>query len=816
MTESLAEGFGDGVNDVVTLLDEAKLSDHVESLVLAALLDPDLLADNDGAISIARPVPSKRNASMVPQTFLASLSVSGFRGVGKSSVKLELSPEPGLVVVTGRNGSGKSSLAEALELLLTGVSDRWAERSVAWRDAWQHLDAESTDITANFAVEGYPGLVEIRQTITGRVKPDQAPMATVKLPGQAVMKISDTEWANAASTFRPFLSYNELGGLLEGKNINQYRAIASVLDLGALEQAAGTLRQARLNAEKTQTEVDRDRKTLAAAAEQIVEPRAQQLVPLLTARKLNLAAIDLLLSGESTDLADATLIASLAGLSTVVGPDAVAVLASVDSLVAAKGAWGAVQKTDAGRSHELASLLDRALALHASHGDRSCPVCGEGRLDNAWTLSATSQRNALVEETKELAAADSAVKVARAELTQRLGRPPKQLHAIEQLPGDLVDLVERSSDAWTNLLTAEPTLVQSTIETMCADLRQVRELAATILKERQDLWGPVHRGLAAWRHSQGDPAVRADRVKNLKTAETFMKDAINSVRTKRFGPLQQAATEVWGMLRRDSNITLDQVTLTGSGSNQGMSLSLEVDGKHKTGIGVLSQGEIHSMALALFLPRATLAASPFRFLVIDDPVQAMDPGKVEALAQVLHRSSKDRQIIVFTHDERLPEALRRLQLAARMFEVRRSVDGEMTVVKGMEPVERALSDASALLKSNLPDQVAQRVVPNFCRAAIEAACDEVIRRTKLSAGERHVDVENTILDARTLNQRMALAIFNEAGRSGEVGARLNQVSKSFGDAVGEANRGSHHGVSQAQLGKIRDDTRGLCKWLRSQ
>ena len=49
-----------------------------------------------------------------------------------------------------------------------------------------------------------------------------------------------------------------------------------------------------------------------------------------------------------------------------------------------------------------------------------------------------------------------------------------------------------------------------------------------------------------------------------------------------------------------------------------------------------------------------------------------------------------------------------------------------------------------------------------------------------------------------------------------VGARLNQVSKSHGDAVGAANRGSHHGVSQAQLGAIRDDTRGLCKWLRSQ
>jgi hypothetical protein len=37
-------------------------------------------------------------------------------------------------------------------------------------------------------------------------------------------------------------------------------------------------------------------------------------------------------------------------------------------------------------------------------------------------------------------------------------------------------------------------------------------------------------------------------------------------------------------------------------------------------------------ALALLLPpRARLPASPFRFLVIDDPVQAMDPAKVDGL-----------------------------------------------------------------------------------------------------------------------------------------------------------------------------------------
>ena len=49
----------------------------------------------------------------------------------------------------------------------------------------------------------------------------------------------------------------------------------------------------------------------------------------------------------------------------------------------------------------------------------------------------------------------------------------------------------------------------------------------------------------------------------------------------------------------------------------------------------MSQGELHALALALFLPRATAADSPFRFVVLDDPIQAMDPAKIDGFVQVL-------------------------------------------------------------------------------------------------------------------------------------------------------------------------------------
>ena len=80
----------------------------------------------------------------------------------------------------------------------------------------------------------------------------------------------------------------------------------------------------------------------------------------------------------------------------------------------------------------------------------------------------------------------------------------------------------------------------------------------------------------------------------------------------------------------------------------------------------MSQGELHALALSLFVPRATLAESPFRFVVIDDPVQSMDPARGRRPRPRARRARpRTRQVVVFTHDDRLPEAVRRLGIAGR-------------------------------------------------------------------------------------------------------------------------------------------------------
>ena len=134
---------------------------------------------------------------------------------------------------------------------------------------------------------------------------------------------------------------------------------------------------------------------------------------------------------------------------------------------------------------------------------------------------------------------------------------------------------------------------------------------------------------------------------------------------------------------------MEDVHLGGSGKARKVELHVTVDGQEGAALGVMSQGELHSLALSLFIPRATLPESPFRFILIDDPVQSMDPARVDDLARVLQAASTNRQVVVFTHDDRLPEAIRRLDIDATVIEVTGSFD---------------------------------------CREALEAACMETVRR----------------------------------------------------------------------------------------
>jgi hypothetical protein len=76
---------------------------------------------------------------------------------------------------------------------------------------------------------------------------------------------------------------------------------------------------------------------------------------------------------------------------------------------------------------------------------------------------------------------------------------------------------------------------------------------------------------------------------------------------------------------------------------------------------------------------------------------------------------------VFTHDERLPEAVRRLNINATILSVTRRPKSVVELRAALDPVRAHIEDALALVHTTeLPKDVLRRLVPGFCRAALAA------------------------------------------------------------------------------------------------
>jgi energy-coupling factor transporter ATP-binding protein EcfA2 len=820
---------------IIDRLGNSGLAAPAADLIVAALLGDDEVtratsgADSDGAESggagltwAAPPRPEP------PRVYLRGISVAGFRGIGRTA-SLELRAGPGLTLVIGRNGSGKSSFAEAAELALTGENKRWSMpgRGVVWRNGWRNLHAsDGARIAVDLAADGRPGVISVvREWPDGGGLADAVVYA--QAPGTAREPFATLNWSAPLELYRPFLSYSELGALVSGKPTEMHDAVQAILGLDQLIDAERRLADARKHAEADSKRAAQALPDLLGRLREHPDERARTAMAALERGDWDLATITTLASGgdEGRDeLADG--LRQVAAFSL---PSAESVTEAARRLGSAVDGVAALSGTPAADARRLAGLLTTALGHYGEHRGESCPVCGGRVLDAAWAETARADASRLTELARDADAAHAELDAASRALRNLV--PPQPAVLSTGLPtgvsadlGPEVDLVGARAawQGWADLVsTAAPRELADGADGSFAALTQAvagaRTQAAQALRRRSEDWRPIALALGGWAESARASERAAITLRHLRKAISWLRDTGKEVRNERLAPFAELSARVWEMLRQESNVELGPIRLEGSANLRRVSLDVTVDGVPGAALGVMSQGELHALGLALFLPRATASASPFRFLVIDDPVQSMDPAKVDGLARLLHQVATDRQVIVFTHDDRLPEALRRLGLPATIWEVARREQSLVELKKADDPVARYLDDARAVARSKeLPEDARAVVVAGFCRSALEAACHEVIRTRRIGAGRGHAEVERVLGEAHTLHDVVALALFDDTRRGDRVVSKLRELAGQSGVNAFWAAKTGVHDAYQGDLRPLVQDTARLTEALMAR
>lgn len=794
--------------------EDPSLSEQARLVVLAALESPEDLADalgGAGADSQAVEEPTALDPTPPVGAYLASVTVQGFRGIGPK-VTVPLQPGPGLTVIAGRNGSGKSTLAEAIEIALTGRNSRWDNKKgkgAVWSQTWRNLHVgDPAEIRIAIAEEG-AGVTTIGVDWPSGDDVDVDDKKTwIQRSGQKREAPEVLGWDTALEMYRPLLSYEELGHILEGTPSHFFDQLHRLLGLDQLTEAMRRLDAEVKQLRKPAADLKRVRDELKPLLESHPDPRAAAALAQVKKTKPDIEAVRPLITDHAS-AATPPAWQQAAQLSTPSDDEAAPKLKALREAAAS-------EQEEARNSDALASdraqLLEQGLDFHDVHGDQQCPVCGQGSLDERWAVAARAALERERSATRTLNAARAATAQARSAvvtLIRGIARPPRADDDLTTLPA--------AQQAWEHLSQypdgddiALAEHVEASLPELELSYAALREQASGLIQQRTDEWAPVAEKLADWTGKARAAAKAAPQLKLAEEALKWLRENAGELRNERITPLAEQARHIWAELRQESNVDLGAIRLEGQNTSRRVTLEAAVDGTETEAFGVMSQGELQALALAIFIPRATSPESPFRFMVLDDPIQAMDPSKIDGFLKVLTDLAQDRQVIVLTHDDRLPAAIRVSRTDARIVEVTREANSAVHVAESSDPATRLLDDAFAIAADDaVPDDIKGRAIPRLCREALEVTAKDVFAAQALKQGRSRSEVESTWEGARKVADRLALALSLKADDKQAVDKWLS-AGPTRKQTMAVVNKGLHQGAYNPK-GAVNDARRTVAE-----
>jgi hypothetical protein len=614
--------------------------------------------DHDMRVLLLQIAKAKDTTSVTSVTtaegpwFVKDIVVQGHVGIGEEPVRLDFPAAPGLTVVSARNGTGKTSLADGMRHAISG-------------GAKPKYDLLATNIH-------YP-----HRSVVVTLTNGQRDIRIAFGPDEAVRWRDDTgteapppaEWTEAFARYMPVLLYPEISPVIE-KPGNLHEFLKDALELAVLEELQRDLRLVRDAGSAAQRQVDTAHATALAGVRKVGN---HDLVSLLDDHGS--------VPSEETCRGILSIASSLP--STAPQPLSLPDVWSIDearktAATEAIARLDAVRDTASAGADALLGVLSKLLADDASYvSDQReqdvCPVCRAP--DRGWAEVAAREADRLRKSTGSLRAAQRAVVAALGRIG---GFFPTALPAAARaaLLGEDPTASIRISQ-WDRLVVAATALTPkatsvSAIELLLAESGELALWYAPIrgrLLGRRDeavaTQATVRTHVENWLNVLKDSQPAIDR---LVIADRLNKKVDRWLRTTRediFKPIGEQVKQLWSILNSDTDLKLTSIALAGGTVRQRKVQLALASGDLAIPAGnnnaaILSTGQRNALSLATYLPRATQPHSPFGFLILDDPIHVFDDWRVRYLAKHLIELAQRFQIVVFTHDDRLWRELRSL------------------------------------------------------------------------------------------------------------------------------------------------------------
>jgi hypothetical protein len=636
---------------------------------------------------------------------VARFDICGVKGVldAGGEILLESGKNCKSMAVFAPNGCGKSGYADAVEYFFSrdGAVEHLgrgpADSEKGGKHALHHVLAKERSVTPTVSAllvndETGERLPVVRPVLTGRN--DNLPAALAPLldvaPAHRVLRQHDLR--KFVVELEPNAKYAELSRWL---NIDGVRDL-----LGHLKTAENQLSklgprrevEERLRDLKKETQGAIDSHDEAALFKWCTEQyrlalgssrEVQSLGQLRESVAELIAARDTLIQSAAATGLMSSRERAREHLATLLGPPGSVALA-VDAITAADVALELLERMRLQSQHAVFhELWTAASSTLAATGPAECPVCGTTWKDTPReSLAAATQfLTESLEKLENLKRADAAHALASAKAKSAVTSCVGSLNGLSMLLEEL-GLLQPSKDVKGQadalpILYAKRNTSQESREELTGEFQKIREGLNNGVREamaEMHIAGvpPQAKALddlsARWRVID-QCVVRLRELARLTTEYRKVEESFSALTTAIQSRAAHFVREYVGLLRADIERLFGKLHPDAKIPNihiepdiETRSLSLRVDfhveGRTLPPAGYLSESQINSLGLAIFLSTVRLFNKKFPFVFLDDIVSSYDAEHRSYIVDVIAEELEECQVLLTTHDERFFQMLR--------------------------------------------------------------------------------------------------------------------------------------------------------------